>query len=162
MRIVIFTSCTRHGVRSEVRWQDTTHLFNHRFHSILIVQRNSPSGASSLNKEDKERQISTLLYFCLREDANDILTSTNISNESRKKYTDVLAKFDAHFQVCKNMIFECVQFNRRVQEHEESVERFITSLYALSENCQYGGLKEEMICDRLVVGIRDSSLSKRL
>ena len=117
--------------------------------------------ASGLSKEDEERQISTLLY-CLGEDADDVLTSTNISNESRKKYTDVLAKFDAHFQVCKNVIFERAQFNRRVQEHEESVEQFITSLYALSQNCQYGGLKEEMIRDRLVVGIRDNSLSERL
>lgn len=117
--------------------------------------------ASGLSKEDEERQISTLLY-CLGEDADDVLTSTNISDESRKKYTDVLAKFDAHFQVRKNVIFERAWFNCRVQEHEESVEQFITSLYALLENCQYSELKEEMIHDRLVVGIRDSSLSERL
>ena len=61
--------------------------------------------ASGLSKEDEERQISTLLY-CLGEDADDILTSTNISVESRKKYADVLAKFDAHFHVCKNVILE--------------------------------------------------------
>ena len=91
--------------------------------------------ASGLSKEDEERQISTLLY-CLGEDADDILTSTNISEESRKKYTDVLAKFDTDFKVRKNVIFEHARFNRRVQEHEESVEQFITSLYSLSENCQ--------------------------
>ena len=117
--------------------------------------------ASGLSKEDEERQINTLLY-CLGEDADDVLTSTNISEESRKKYTDVLAKFDTDFKVRKNVIFERVRFNCRVQEHEESVEQFITSLYSLSENCQYGELKDEMICDRIVVGIRDSTLSERL
>ena len=30
------------------------------------------------------------------------------------------------------------------------------------EHCKYGELKEEMIRDRLVVGIRDSNLSERL
>jgi len=30
------------------------------------------------------------------------------------------------------------------------------------EHCEYGELKEEMIRDRLVVGIRDSNLSERL
>ena len=93
---------------------------------------------------------------------DDVLTSTNISEENRKKYTEVLAKFDAHFKVRKNVIFECLQFNHRDQQEEESVKQFITILYSLLKNCQYGELKEEMIRDRLVVDIRDSVLSERL
>ena len=60
--------------------------------------------ASGLSKEDEERQVSTLLY-CLGEQADDVLVSTNISEESRKKYDDVLAKFDAHFRVRKKYNF---------------------------------------------------------
>ena len=33
-------------------------------------------------------------------------------------------------------------------------------LYKLAENCNYGNLKEEMIRDRLVVGISDQQLSE--
>jgi len=36
------------------------------------------------------------------------------------------------------------------------------SLYSLGENCAYGDLKAEMIRDRIVVRIRDSTLSERL
>ena len=39
---------------------------------------------------------------------------------------------------------------------------YIMTLYSLAESCEYGPLKEEMIRDRLVVGIRDSGLSERL
>ena len=60
------------------------------------------------------------------------------------------------------MILERARFNRRAQEDDESVEQFITSLYSLSEDCQYAELKEEMIRDRIVVGIRDTGLSERL
>ena len=35
-------------------------------------------------------------------------------------------------------------------------------LFELAENCEYGALRDEMIRDRIVVGIRDSSLSERL
>ena len=35
-------------------------------------------------------------------------------------------------------------------------------LYKLAEDCKYGVMKEEMICDRLVVGIRDTVLSEQL
>ena len=36
------------------------------------------------------------------------------------------------------------------------------ALYELVQHCDYGGMKDEMIRDRLVVGIRDSSLSEKL
>ena len=117
--------------------------------------------ASGLSKEDEIQQVSTLLY-CLGEEANDILASTNITDDDRKKYSEVLAKFDGHFKVRKNVIFERARFNRRQQEDGETVEYFISSLYQLSEDCQYGNMRNELIRDRLVVGIHDVQLSERL
>ena len=101
---------------------------------------------SRLSEENKERQIGILLY-CLGKYADNVLTSTNISEERRMKYKAVLVKFDTHFKVHKNVIFECTQFNHGVQEQEESVKLFMVSLYSLSENYQYGELKDQMIHD---------------
>ena len=42
------------------------------------------------------------------------------------------------------------------------MEQYITALYSLVETCNYGTLKEEMLRDRLVVGIADAGLSERL
>ena len=117
--------------------------------------------ASGLSGESDARQVSTLLY-CLGEEAEDVLTSANASEEDRKKFDTVMEKLDGFFQVRKNVIFERARFNRRNQREGESVEEYITCLYNLVDNCQYGDLKAEMIRDRLVVGIRDSSLSERL
>ena len=60
------------------------------------------------------------------------------------------------------MIFERAQFIRRVQKPNEPVDDFITCLHSLVDRCDYGTLKEEMIRDRLVVGLNDQSLSERL
>ncbi|UYV76843.1 K02A2.6-like [Cordylochernes scorpioides] len=54
------------------------------------------------------------------------------------------------------------KFNRRSQGESEPVEEFITNLYVLAENCNYGILKEEMIRDRLVVGVKNFNLSEKL
>ena len=59
---------------------------------------------SGLTKEDDECQVSTLLY-CLGEEADDVLTSMNITAESRKKFADVQQKFNEFFQIRKNLIF---------------------------------------------------------
>lgn len=42
------------------------------------------------------------------------------------------------------------------------MKQFITSLYNLVETCDFGDLKNEMIRDRIIVGIRDQAISKRL
>ena len=61
--------------------------------------------ASGMASESEERQISTLLY-CLGEEAEDVLTSTNISETDRGRYAQVLGKMDDFFKVQKNIIFE--------------------------------------------------------
>ena len=53
-------------------------------------------------------------------------------------------------------------FNKHKQEEGETVDEFITSLYSLSEYCVYGTFREEMIRDRIVVGIRDAAVSLKL
>ena len=117
--------------------------------------------ASGLNGEDESRQVSTLLY-CLGEEADAVLTSTNIKEEDKTKYDAVLGKFDAFFQVRKNTIFERARFNRRNQNEGESAEQYITALYSLVETCDYGALKDEMLRDRIVVGIRNTALSEKM
>ena len=117
--------------------------------------------ASGLADKPEPRQVSTLLY-CLGEEADDVLTSTNISAEDRKKYSEVIAKFDAFFQVRKNVIFERARFNRRNQRPGESIEQYITALYGLLKSCEFGTFKEELLRDRIVVRILDTTLSDRM
>ena len=59
------------------------------------------------------------------------------------------------FQLLRNVIFERARFNRRNQLEGESSEQYISELYCLVDNCNYGNLKDELLRDRLVVGIRN-------
>ena len=117
--------------------------------------------ASGLIRQPADQQVSMLLY-CLGEDAEDVLISTNIREDQRDSYDSVLQHFDDFFKVRKNVIFERAKFNSRSQGEGESVEEFITALYQLVETCDYGLMKEEMLRDRIVVGIRDRALSEKL
>ena len=64
--------------------------------------------------------------------------------------------------VRRNDIIEHAKFNRRRQEEGETVDIFISSLYALAEHCDYGTLKDQMIRDPIVVGLQDLKLSEKL
>ena len=117
--------------------------------------------ASGLANDDAVKQVNTLLY-CLGEEAEGVLSSTNVTADERKVYDTVLEKLDGFFKVRRNVIFERARFNRRNQLGTESAEQYIMELYRLAESCNYGDFKDEMIRDRLVVGIRDAALSQQL
>ena len=67
----------------------------------------------------------------------------------RRKYTIIKEEFDSHSVKCKNVIFKCAKFNMQKQEDGETVDNFIAVLYKLVEDCNYGLLREEMICIEL-------------
>ena len=65
--------------------------------------------------------------------ADDILCSFGLSEDKKKVYDTVRAKFDRYFDPQRNVIFECAKFNQRSQQQGESVETFITELYCLAD-----------------------------
>ena len=91
-----------------------------------------------------------------------MLNSLNLTYTQLKQYHTIKTRFDGHFVVCRNVIFEREKFNRSRQEQGETVNLFITALYALAEDWDYGTFKDEMIRDRIVVGLQDSKLSEKL
>ncbi|XP_056001795.1 uncharacterized protein LOC125656292 [Ostrea edulis] len=116
---------------------------------------------SGLSKKDEAIQVNTLIY-AMGNEAEDIFNSFGLNEDDAKKYETVSDKFQAHFVSRRNVIFERAKFNQRKQQEGESADSFITALYTLVEHCEYGQLKDEMIRDRIVVGIRDSKLSEKL
>ena len=117
--------------------------------------------ASGLKDNDEEGQVNTLIY-AMGDEADDILCGLGLSAEDKKKFDTVRDKFEAHFVKRRNTIFERAKFNQRKQEKAESADSFITSLYCLAKHCGYGALHDEMIRDRIVVGLRDATLSEKL
>ena len=117
--------------------------------------------ASGLSSKGEESQVNTLIYT-MGDKADDILSSFGLSEEDQKKYSVVRDKFESHFVKRRNVIFERARFNSRKQLQDETVDSFITDLFCLAEHCAYDRLREEMIRDRLVVGLRDASLSEKM
>ena len=93
-------------------------------------------------------------------EADDIIQSLGISEAEQKKYVIVKQKLEHLFMIKRNVIFERFKFNLRSQQESEPVETFITDLFSLAEHCKFGTLREELIRDRIVVGIRDKKFRK--
>ncbi|UYV64896.1 K02A2.6-like, partial [Cordylochernes scorpioides] len=125
-----------------------------RFERYLVV--------SGMKKKEEADKIDLFMYL-MGDRADDIFRTFKFEKEEEAtKIDSVLKAFDSHFCVRKNIIYERAKFNSRIQEDREPVDEFITSLYKLANSCEFEGLHEQLIRDRIVVGVRDKALSERM
>ncbi|UYV80374.1 hypothetical protein LAZ67_19000010 [Cordylochernes scorpioides] len=125
-----------------------------RFERYLVV--------SGMKKKEEADKIDLFMYL-MGDRADDIFRTFKFEKEEEAtKIDSILKAFDSHFCVRKNIIYERAKFNSRIQEDREPVDEFITSLYKLADSCEFEGLHEQLIRDRIVVGVRDKALSERM
>jgi len=117
--------------------------------------------ASNLSASSEVHQVNTLIY-CMGDNTDDILRGLKLSAADQQVYSKVRDGFESFFIVRKNIAYERARFNMRKQEANETVDVFVTALHALAEHCNYGTLHDELIRDRIVVGLSDTKLSERM
>ena len=93
--------------------------------------------------------------------ADDLLTTLHI-DEDRATYEEVTEALNGYYHARKSTIAERAKFNRRCQKPGEPVEQFMQDLHRLAKDCEYSELREQLIRDRIIVGVLDDSLSDRL
>ena len=83
------------------------------------------------------------------------------SEAEKNNFAKILELWESY---CLGMLtlFMKDNFNNRDQEAGESVDTYASNLRSLSDTCSFGALKDEIIRDRIVCGVRDSSLRKKL
>ena len=117
--------------------------------------------AIELDKKEEAKQVNALIYT-MGDEADDIITSFGLSEQEMKSYETVRNRFENHFIAKRNVIFERAKFNVRIQDENEAVEDFITDLHCLAKYCEFGVLKDQLIRDRIVVGLKNKKLSEKL
>ena len=81
---------------------------------------------------------------------------------TEKSFTEIVKLMSDHYQPKPSPIVQCFLFNTRSRKQGESVATFVAELKKLSEHCDYGDSLNDMIRDRLVCGINDGRIQRRL
>ena len=81
---------------------------------------------------------------------------------SEKTYDEIVAVLTNHFNPTPSEVMQRFRFNSRIRKPGETVSTYVAELRRLAENCQFGDTLEKMIRDRLVCGINDEGIQKKL
>ena len=74
----------------------------------------------------------------------------------------VIQKFDDYFTPKKNITYQRYRFFSYNQNDGQSIDSYATELRTRADHCDFGNLKDSLIRDKIVIGIRDSKTQKRL
>lgn len=118
--------------------------------------------ATELTEKGKEIQAATLQRVMGNECCHVYKHNLGLSEEQVKDPTTILDALVGHFKPTRNVIFERYIFGNCKQDKGEPIDAFITQLREKAASCEYGELKEDLIRDRLVLGVCDETVCRRL
>jgi len=113
---------------------------------------------------DKSQEIRAAVFLtCVGNDAYDVYRAFEFDPPGdRKKLDPIIAAFEKFCVVAVIVTYERYVFNKRMQDSGERFDTFLGDVRRLARSCQFEGVKESMIRDRIVVGIRDENTRHKL
>jgi len=120
--------------------------------------------ATELSKKKGATQVAILLH-CAGEGAQDRFEKFEFTEEGEDKKDNletVLTKFRNLCEPRKNLIYDTHLFFQRRQFEGESFENFLNCLRSEAEKCDFGDLKDRLICMQLIFGHRDKLVRDKL
>ena len=79
-----------------------------------------------------------------------------------RSYTELVELVKGHYNPTPSPIVQRFKFNSRMRQQGENVATFVTALKQLTEHCVFGAALDDMLRDRLVCGIGDGKIQRRL
>ena len=110
--------------------------------------------------DDKKKAI--LLSTCGAETYQLIRSLVAPQKPTEKPLSDIVQLVRDHHSPPPSAIVQRFRFHSRTQKEGETVAEFIADLRKLSEHCKFADTLDDMLRDRLVCGIRDARIQRRL
>ena len=118
--------------------------------------------AAGIHKKAQEVRVASLLNVIGKEGMDMYETFQWENSSDALKIDKVLEKFEERCVPARNETYERYVFFKREQLSNESLDSYITALMKLSESCGFGALRESLVRDRLILGVKDDRVREKL
>ena len=109
---------------------------------------------------DKKRAI--LLTACGKKTFALLKALSAPNKPSEVNFADFCKSLSEHCQPKPSVIMERFKFHTRTRRHDESVTEYVAALRKVASQCEFGGELETNIQDRLVCGIANAGMQRKM
>ena len=117
--------------------------------------------ATGLDKRPEAIRLATFRSLMGKE-CLEVFLNLKLTPEERRSMSACLTALEAYFKPKTSVVYERYVFNSSTQSPEESNDEFVNRLTKLASPCKFGALTDEMIRDRIVIGLQDKATKLRL
>jgi hypothetical protein len=117
--------------------------------------------STQLDTKPEKVQAATLLAT-IGPDVIPIFNSFGLTEQEQEDVKVIRERFTNHFAPKIHLTYERYLFNKMVQEPGESFDEFLTKLRNQSKKCSFGELADDLLCDKIVVGIMNDTVREKL
>lgn len=134
---------------------DNWKLWKEKYNNYFVISR--------LDRESSPYQLAMFKHTIGDDALKVIKTFSYAEGEDSNNWRVVMAKMEKHCIGEVNEIYERYCFNKRDKLPTESVDCFVAELKTLAKTCNFCDcLRDSLIRDRIVLGIRDEQTTKKL
>lgn len=112
--------------------------------------------------DDAAKQRAILLSVCGAAAYQLIRNLVAPAKPTDKSFADIVKLVQDHYTPPPSVTVQRFKFHSRSQKEGESIAEFVAELRRLSEHCQFEATLDDMLRDRLVCGVRDVRIQRRL
>ena len=116
--------------------------------------------ANKISSEDQKRSV--LVTVCGSATYKLMRSLAAPTDVASLKYADLVKLVQDHYNPAPSVIVMRFKFNSCVSLSGESISAYVARLRDLAQYCVYGATLDDMLRDRLVCGIQDERLQRRL
>ena len=117
--------------------------------------------ATGLDKHPEAIRLATLRSV-MEKDCLQIFLNLKLTEEEASSVNSSLAALAAYFKPKTSVVYERYLFNSSTQGPDEGIDEFVNRLRKQASSCKFGTLTDEMIRDRIVIGLQDRNTKLRL
>ncbi|XP_071577996.1 uncharacterized protein [Temnothorax nylanderi] len=111
----------------------------------------------------QEKQKISILLAAIGVQAMKKYLNFQLTEEEKDTTENVLKLIEARLTTAnKNVIYDRYLFNTAIQQQDESFDNYLIRLKKLVKNCEYEQFQDDLLRDRIVVGIKDNALKRKL
>ena len=114
------------------------------------------------NDVKEAKKVPVLLSTCGTATYSLIKSLCSPDSPDSKSFEDIVKLVQDHYKPHHSVIMERLRFNSRIRKSGESISVFMADLRRIAANCAFEDRLEEMLRDRLVCGVNDTQIQRRL
>lgn len=127
--------------------------FKRQFENFLI--------ATECNEKAANIKVAMFLNM-IGDEAVDVFESFNLAADQQADYNAVITAMQNFCKPRKNTVYERYMFYQRNQNDGEQFDTFLMDIRQLARSCEFGDNENEMLRDRIVMGIADKRMQAKL